>query len=86
MIGLDSHLQFNERWYGDLLLGYGGWGVDDAETVWDAILNVGYQFKMRSVDSRAYFGYRYLYIDYVHGKTEIEVDVRGPYIGIGWQF
>ncbi|MEH6468201.1 MAG: hypothetical protein V7725_01150 [Porticoccus sp.] len=86
MVGFASHAKFSDRWYGGLSFGYGGWKVSSVDRTWDAILNVGYRFKMGNTSSKVFAGYRYLYIDYQKGATELELDARGPYIGLGWDF
>ena len=41
---------------------------------------------MGDVSSQAFAGYRYLHIDYEDEPLEIDVDVKGPLLGIGWNF
>jgi hypothetical protein len=60
--------------------------VDNAEEVYDFVGNFAYRFQMGSVQSKALIGYRYLYIDYEDGPVELDVDVKGPFLGIGWEF
>ena len=35
---------------------------------------------------RVFAGYRYLHIDYEAPPVALKVDVKGPFIGIGWEF
>jgi hypothetical protein len=86
MIGLTPRINFSDRWYINLSYSYGGWDVDDVKEIWDFIGNVGYRFTMWDISSRAFLGYRYLSIDHEDQETHLKVDVKGPFIGIGWEF
>ena len=41
---------------------------------------------MGGVSSKVSAGYRYLHIDYEDQPVELKVDVKGPFIGVGWEF
>ena len=86
MVGLTPRLNFLERWYLNLSYSYGGWGVDNVDETYDFIGNVGYRFKMAGISSKVFAGYRYLYIDHEQQETELEVTIKGPFFGIGWEF
>jgi hypothetical protein len=86
LVGLVSRGDLSERWYYNLSFGYGGWGVDNAEEVYDFIGNFAYRFTMGGVPAKALIGYRFLHIDYEDGPVELDVDVKGPFLGIGWEF
>ena len=60
--------------------------MSDVDEIYDFIGDVGYRFKMWGVSSRAFAGYRYLHIDYEDQPVTLEVDVKGPFLGIGWEF
>jgi hypothetical protein len=69
-----------------LSFSYGGWDVDDVNKTYDFIGDIGYRFKMWNVSSKVYAGYRYLNIEYEKKPVKLEVDVKGPFFGIGWEF
>lgn len=86
MIGLGSRWNLSERWYVNLSYGVGGWGVDDVDEIYDVLGNFAYRFEMWDTPSKFLVGYRYLHIDYDDGTMEVDVDVKGPFLGIGWEF
>jgi hypothetical protein len=86
MVGLASRVNLSDRWYLNLSYGYGGWNVDDVDEIYDFIGNVAYRFTMWGVSSKALAGYRYLYIDRDDQDIELELTVKGPFVGIGWEF
>ena len=86
MVGLGSRFNLSERWYMNLSYSYGGWDVDNVDEVYDFIGNAAYRFKMGSVSSKFLVGYRYLSIEYEDQPVVLNVDVKGPLIGIGMEF
>lgn len=86
MVGLTPRLKLSERWYLNFSFAYGGWEVDDVEEIYDLFGNVAYRFKMWDVSSKVFAGYRYLRIDWEKNEKKLEVDVKGPFFGIGWEF
>jgi hypothetical protein len=86
MVGLGSRVNLSERWYLNLSFGYGGWDVDNVDEIYDLIGNVTYRFNMGNVPSKVFAGYRYLHIDYEDDPVVLNVDVKGPFLGIGWEF
>jgi hypothetical protein len=86
MVGLASRVNLTERWYLNLSFGYGGWDVSNVDEIYDFVGNAAYRFKMWNVDSKFLVGYRYLHIDYEDKPVTLEVDVKGPFLGIGWEF
>jgi hypothetical protein len=47
---------------------------------------VGYHFKIGDVSSQLFAGYRYLHLNYEDDPLKVEVDVKGPLVGIGVEF
>ena len=86
MVGLVQRVDFSERWFLNLDFGYGGWDVDSVKEIWDFVGVAGYNFTMWGVSSKAFAGYRYLSIDWEVEPKEVRVDVKGPLLGIGWEF
>jgi hypothetical protein len=86
MLGLAGRMNLTERWYLNLSYGYGGWDVSDVNKIWDFVGNFAYRFEMWDTPSKFLVGYRYLYIDYQDDPVKLEVDVKGPFLGIGWEF
>lgn len=86
MVGLGSRVDLSDRWYLNLSYGYGGFGVDDVDEIYDFIGNVAYRFEMWGTPSKLLAGYRYLYFRHKTNSVELELDVKGPFFGIGWEF
>jgi hypothetical protein len=86
MVGLAVRTKFSEHWVLGLNYGYGGWNIDEVDEVYDFIGNVSYLFTMWNVPSRFFVGYRYLHFEHTDGVNNINIDVKGPLIGIGWEF
>ena len=86
MVGLGSRVNLTELWYLNLSFGYVVWDVSNVDEIYDFIGNAAYRFKMWNVDSKFLIGYRYLHIDYEDKPVALEVDVKGPFLGIGWEF
>ena len=60
--------------------------IDGLRCAWQGIGLLDYHFKMGDVSSQAYAGCRYLHLDYEDSPLEIDVDIKGPLLGIGWNF
>jgi hypothetical protein len=86
MVGLASRSRLSQDWGLFVSYGYGGWDVDDVEEIYDFIGLVNYQFKMGDVPAHTFFGYRYLYIDWEDDPEQLLLTIKGPLIGIGWEF
>ena len=86
MVGITPRIKFDERWQMNLSFSYGGWEVDDVDEIYDIIVSLGYRFNMWDISSRVFAGYRYLSIDWEKGVRQLELDAKGPFIGIGWEF
>ena len=86
IIGVNTLWDLAERWTLRLGANYGGWDVDDVDKTYEFVGTVGYRFTMWDVSSKAIVGYRYLHLDYKKKGIEIDLDVKGPLVGIGWEF
>ena len=86
IVGVSTLWRFNDRWSLRVSGNYGGFHVDDVNETWQGIGLLGYNFKMGDVSTEAFAGYRYLHIDYGDEPLEIDVDIKGPLVGIGWNF
>ena len=86
IIGVNTLWRFNDRWSLRVSGNYGGFHVSDVNRTYQGIGLLGYHFKMGKVPSQVYVGYRYLHLDYEDDPLEIEVDVKGPLVGLGWEF
>lgn len=64
----------------------GGWNVDDVHNTYQAWGTLGYHFTMGGVRSKVFAGYRYLVIDYRPRPVKLKLRVRGPLLGIGFDF
>jgi hypothetical protein len=86
IIGLNTLWDLTKRWTLRLGGNYGGWDVDDMKKTYEFVGTVGYRFKMWDVSSKVFAGYRYLHVDYEKRDVELQVDIKGPLFGIGWEF
>jgi hypothetical protein len=88
MIGLQSSIQLTDNW--DLLLqgDYGGFSVNHMDKSYLMAGYFNYDFKMGKIDSRFYFGYRFLHLSLedTSEDTFVDVNVQGPLLGIGFSF
>jgi opacity protein-like surface antigen len=64
--------------YGDV----GGFGVG-SELTWQAFAGMGWKWTDTTTLEA---GYRYLYIDYEDGGLDMELDLAGFVMGVGFQF
>jgi hypothetical protein len=65
---------------------YGGFDVDHLEETYNAVGLVGWRFKPKPyLNINVYAGYRFLHIDYKK-IAEIEVDIKGPFVGLAFEF
>jgi hypothetical protein len=86
IVGVNTLWDLTERWGLRLGGNYGGWDVDHVDETYEGIGTLSYNFKMWDVSSKFFAGYRYLHLDYKKKGAEIQVDVKGPLVGIGWVF
>jgi hypothetical protein len=86
IVGLNTFLRFNDRWSLRVSGNYGVFNASEVNRTWQGIGLLGYHFKMWDVSSQVYAGYRYLHVDLEDDPIELEVDVKGPLVGIGWEF
>lgn len=86
IIGVNTLWRFNDRWDLRVSGNYGGFHVSDVNRTYQGIGLLGYHFKMGKVSSQAFVGYRYLHIDYEDDPLKINVSIKGPLVGIGWEF
>lgn len=86
LAGIVSRSRLSEDWSLVLTYARGGWDVDNVEKIYDVWGNLSYHFKMGDTPAKAYFGYRYLDFKWEQAPTALHLTVKGPLIGIGWQF
>jgi hypothetical protein len=85
IIGLNTFWDLTERWNLKISGYYGGFGVYHVRETGNVIGKIGYRFKIGSVPSNVYVGYRYLHLEHDE-ELDIHADVRGPLVGIGFEF
>ncbi len=85
MVGFNTLWDFSKRWSARIGGAYGGWDVDDVDSIYEMIGLGTYHFKMGKASSHAFLGYRYIHLRY-EKEVEISVDIQGPLMGIGWDF
>ena len=86
IVGLRTRWDLTKRWTLNLRGDIGGWGLDGVNSTYQLAGTIAYNFKMWNVSSRVYAGYRYLYLDYEKDPVELYLIVRGPQVGIGFEF
>jgi hypothetical protein len=88
IIGLKSSIQLNDNW--DFLLqgDYGGFNVNNMKETYLMAGYFNYDFKMGKIDSKFYFGYRFLHLELEDKAEGVKVDVnaQGPLLGLGFSF
>jgi hypothetical protein len=84
--GLNTLLRFNDRWDLRVSLNHGVFDASEVNKTYQAFGLLGYHFKMGEVSSQVFAGYRYLHLDLEKGPIQVEVDVKGPLVGLGWNF
>jgi hypothetical protein len=85
IVGLNTLWDLTKRWTLRLGGNYGGFHQDNVKKTYEFVGTVGYRFKMWDVSSKVFAGYRYLHLDYDR-EVELQVDIKGPLFGIGWEF
>ncbi len=85
VIGLNTFWDLTEQWGLRIEGDYGGFDVDNVKQTYNALGTVSYRFKIRGVSSHVFAGYRYLHAHYKK-EADIKVTVRGPLVGIGFDF
>ncbi|MGB3095333.1 MAG: hypothetical protein WBB46_01185 [Candidatus Deferrimicrobiaceae bacterium] len=86
VVGMNILLDLTKRWALRLGANFGGWSVDGVKSTREFVGTAAYRFKMWDVSSKVFAGYRYLHVDYDINRVELHVDVKGPLVGIGWDF
>ena len=86
IVGLNTLLRFNDRWSFRVSGNYGVFNASEVNRTWQGIGLLGYHFKMGDVPSQVFVGYRYLHVDLENDPIELEVDVKGPLVGFGFEF
>jgi hypothetical protein len=85
VFGLRTSWNLTKRWTLKISGDYGGFNVDDVKTTWQGIGTLAYHFKISNLHTKAFLGYRYLLIDYKK-DVELRVSIKGPLVGIGFEF
>ena len=65
---------------------YGGFNVDHMHETYNAEGVLTYHFQWGKRHAKALAGYRYVYLDLKDDRVEIDVKVKGPLLGIGFDF
>jgi hypothetical protein len=86
IVGLRTRWDLTRRWSLDLRGDIGGFHVDDVRSTYQLYGGVAYHFKMWNVSSKAFAAYRYIWIHYDDDEIAIRVRIRGPLVGIGFEF
>jgi hypothetical protein len=88
VVGVRTFWDVTEHWNFRAEGDYGGFNTDHLKETWNVLGIVGYRFrpkKHKNLAINLFAGYRYLYARYKK-VAELEVAVKGPLIGIGFEF
>jgi hypothetical protein len=85
IVGFDTEWDFTGGWGFRLGGDYGGFNVDDVNETYQIFGYLDYSFEMWDHTAKVIAGYRYLYVDY-EKEVEIEVTIKGPLFGFGFEF
>jgi hypothetical protein len=80
IVGARVLVPLSQRWH---LQGYGDVGAGGSNLTWQALGAVGYDF---SKTVSAWFGFRYLSIDYDTTGFLYDMDQGGFFLGVGFAF
>lgn len=86
IIGANTLWALTDRWSLRLGGNYGGFGVDNVDDTYELAGTVHYHFDMWAVSANAFAGYRYLHLDYDKSSDKLHLDIKGPVIGLGFEF
>jgi len=86
IVGINTLWDLTRTWKLRLGGNFGGWSVDKVTSTREFIGTLSYNFKMYDISTKVFAGYRYLHIDYKHSALKIHVDIKGPLVGVGWEF
>jgi len=86
IVGLNTLLRFNHRWDLRVSGNYGVFNSSKVNNTWQGLGLLGYHFKIKNIPSQVFVGYRYLHLDYEDDPLELEIDVKGPLVGFGFEF
>jgi hypothetical protein len=86
IFGLNTLWDISDRWSFRLGGHYGGFGVSDVDNTYQIDGNIAYHFGAWGQDARVFAGYRHVHIDYDDGELAINVNVTGPFLGVGVDF
>ncbi len=82
--GLEAAVKFSDKWSLGIEGDYGVFDTSEVKKTYQAVGIVSYQFKIKDTPSQFFVGYRYLRIELVDGPLELDVEVKGPLLGIGF--
>lgn len=85
IVGGRARANLGKRW--DLFFqgDYGGWDIDHLKETWNFGGDLGYKFKIGSLETKVFGGYRYLNVRYEDRELRIRVAIKGPLIGFGFE-
>jgi len=86
LMGLKAAVKFSDRWSLGVEGDYGVFDDSEVNETYQYMGVVNYHFTMKNVSSHVLFGYRFLHLDLENNEIAVDVDVKGPLIGIGVNF
>jgi hypothetical protein len=86
IVGLRTSLDLTKRWTLTLRGDIGGFHVEGVQSTYQLSGKIAYNFKIWKISSNVHAGYRYLWVHYDEDDIAIKVRLRGPVVGIGFEF
>lgn len=86
IVGLKGYFKYNNRWSLGAEFDHGVWDDDEVNRTWQWMTMLTYHFDIKSVSSQLFLGYREVKLDIENGDVAVEVNVKGPVIGLGVSF
>ena len=91
IIGLNTLWNLTDRWSFRMGANIGGANivgssVDDVSNTWEVVGTIAYKFELWDQSAKVFAGYRHLHVHYDDGSLDLEVDVEGPLVGMGFEF
>jgi hypothetical protein len=85
IVGARARTNLTERWGLFLNGDYGGWDVDHLKETWNFGGALEYKFKIGSLQTKLFGGYRYLNVRYKDRDLKLRVAIKGVLFGFGFE-
>lgn len=82
--GLRADVKFSDKWSLSIEGDYGVFDTSEIKKTYQALGVVSYHFKIKNTPSQFFVGYRYLRIELEKDPLIVDVEIKGPLLGIGF--